>query len=194
MHGFDDYGHAQRVQGILDAVSDLFRKTLLDLQPAGIGFHDAGDFAQAGNLSLGDICHMRFADEGEHMVLAEGEEFDVLDDDHVVVGLLEEGAFDDGLPVLEIPLRKELHGLGHTFRCLLQPLACGILSQQPQDGFDVAGNLPGGLFVVFFYLFVRHGLFFVADILRIRTAKLAKKNHSIVFFSIFASSIEMGTP
>ena len=73
VHGFDDDGNAKGVEGFLDAVPDLLSEALLDLEAAGIGFHHAGNLAEAGDLAVGDVCHVGLADEGEHMVLAQGE-------------------------------------------------------------------------------------------------------------------------
>lgn len=171
VHGFDDHGDTQRVQGLLDAITDLLGEAFLYLQPAGVGFHYAGDFAEAGYFSLGNVGDMRLADERKHVVLAQGEQFDVLYDDHVVVRFLEKGAFDEGLSVLEIPLGKELHGLRYPFRRLLQAFARGVFPEQAQNGLNVRCDFLRGLFIVFFYFFVRHGLFFVADVLRIRLQK-----------------------
>ena len=105
---------------------------------------------------------MGFADERQHVVLAQGEEFDVLHDDHVVVGFLEQGALDDGFPVLEISLGEELHGLRYALRSFDKALPLYILSEELQDGLDVRGDFVCGVLVVFFYFPVCHGLFFVA--------------------------------
>ena len=189
VHGFNDNGNAQWMEGVLDAVADLLGEAFLHLQTAGIRFHHAGNLAQAGDFPFGNIRHMGLADERQHVVLAQGEQLDVLHNDHVVVRLLEEGALDNGFSVLEIALGEELHGLGHTLRRFLQAFAGGVLSQQAQDGLNVGGNLLRSLGIVFFNLSVCHGLFFVA-IVNKRTAKLAKKIHYIIFLSIFAVPIE----
>ncbi len=156
VHGFDDHCYTQRMQGFLDAVADLLGEAFLHLQTAREGFHHAGYLGKAGDLSFGDIGHMGFADEGKHVVLAQGEEFNVLDNDHVVVGLLEHGALDNLFAVLEIALRKELHGFGHALGGLEKTLAVHVLTQKSQDGLDVAGDLLRGIFVVLLYLPVCH--------------------------------------
>ena len=188
VHSLDDHSHAQRIQGFLQAVTNLLREALLHLQAAGIGLNHTGHLAQAGNLTLGDISDMSFADKGQHVMLAKGEKFNVLHDDHVVVGLLEQGALHDGLPILEITLCKELHGLGYAFGRLLQPFPGSIFTKQPKNGLDVPRNLLRGLFIVFFNLPVCHGLFFVAKLVRKkRIAKIHKKIHYIIFLPIFAA-------
>ena len=106
---------------------------------------------------------MGLADERQHVVLAQGEEFDVLDDDHLVVRLVEDGRLHDGGAVLPIPLCQELPGLRHPFRRLDESLPLRILSEQFQDGLYMRCEFICRLFVVFFYLSVRHGIVFVAN-------------------------------
>ena len=71
MAGFDHDGDAHRVEGFLDAVADLHRQAFLHLQAAGEALHHAGDFRKARDVSVGDVRHVRFAVEGQHVVLAE---------------------------------------------------------------------------------------------------------------------------
>ena len=163
VHGFDDDGDAQRVQGLLDAVADLFGQAFLDLQATGEGLHDAGHLGQAGDFALGDVRDVRLADKRQHVMFAQGEKLDVLDDDHMIVRFLKQSALDDGLTVLEVSLCEELHSLGNTLRSFDETFALHILTQQSQNGFYMPRDLLRSFFVVFFYFSVCHGLFFVAD-------------------------------
>ena len=81
-------------------------------------------------------------------MLAQRIELDVLDNHHLLVGLAEHGAAQDGFGVLGIALEKILHGLGHALGCLGQTLAVHILAQQPDDAPIVPGKLLGQLLVV----------------------------------------------
>ena len=74
----------------------------------------------------------------------------------MVVGLVEKGALDDGLTVLPIPLRQELHGLRHTLRGLEKSLALNIFAQEAENLPNVPLEGFGGRFVVLFYLMVSH--------------------------------------
>ena len=76
----------------------------------------------------------------------------------MVVRLLEQGALDDGFAVLEVTLGEELHCLGNALRSLVQTLARSVLSKQLKNGLNVPCKLLSGLFVVFFYFPVCHGL------------------------------------
>ena len=68
--GFDVDSHAKRMLGIVDGVFDLGRQALLNLETARVGFHHTGNLAQTGDVAIGNIAHMRLADEGNQMVLA----------------------------------------------------------------------------------------------------------------------------
>ena len=98
----------------MDAVAYLYGKSLLDLKPPGISLYDTGELAEAGNLSVRDICDMAFANERKHVVLAHREEFDVLHNDHLLVFFVKNRRFDNLFPVLAIPLGEKLEGLGHS--------------------------------------------------------------------------------
>ncbi len=117
------------MKGLLQAVPDLLREAFLHLEASGIGFHHAGHLAKTRNFPLGDIGHMRLADKRKHVMLAQGEEFDVLHNNHMVVRLLEKGTLHDGFTVLEIALGKELHGLGHPLGGFEKPLPGRVLPQ-----------------------------------------------------------------
>ena len=71
MHGLYHHGNAQRMEGFLDAVADLFRKPFLNLKAPCITFHYPGYLAQPGYLSVGNICDMGFANKRHHVMLAE---------------------------------------------------------------------------------------------------------------------------
>lgn len=61
-------------------------------------------------------------------MLAHAEDLDVLDNDHLVVALLEDGAIDDIAHVLLVPLCEEEHRLGVPLRGGQQALAVSVLA------------------------------------------------------------------
>ena len=142
---------SERIQCLLDAVPDLNGKTLLDLKPAGISLHHSGYLAQPGNLPVGYIGHVCLADEWQHMVLAGRIEFNVLDEDHLLVLLVENGGLDDLNSVLGIALRHELHSLRHPLRCLQQSFPLNVLTEKLQYFPDVSRNLLRGLSIIFLF-------------------------------------------
>lgn len=114
LRGFDNYAHAVRVDGLTDGQGDLLRQSLLDLKTATEDFHNPkretrrsksgkiekkkvwwakpGQLGEAENFAVGQVTDGHFADEGDQVVLAHGEHFDILDKDHLVVILVENGA------------------------------------------------------------------------------------------------------
>src|SRR5262245_21932452 len=62
-------------------------------------------------------------------MLAQGEEVDVLDHDHLVVVLDEEGVVEDGVDVQMVPGGQVTEGLLHALGRAVQPLAPDVLAQ-----------------------------------------------------------------
>ena len=87
----DNHHYAQGIKSFLNALFDLQGHAFLHLKAMRKDIHHTGNLAQAGDVSVGDIGHVCFAIEGKHVVLAEGEEINVLHDDHLVVIFLESG-------------------------------------------------------------------------------------------------------
>ena len=85
-----DYNtYTKRVQGILDAVTDLDGKALLHLKTACIALHDTCNLAQTGNVAVRNVSDMGFAVEWQQMMFAHGIQLDVLDHYHLAVVFLE---------------------------------------------------------------------------------------------------------
>ena len=91
MSCLNDNGNAERMKCLVDGVFDLCGEPFLYLKTTRIGFHNACNLAEAGDVTIGDVADMSLADEGDHMVLAQRIHFDVFDDDHLFVILLETG-------------------------------------------------------------------------------------------------------
>src|SRR5690606_15600418 len=84
---FDDDADALRLQHVLNAMRDLRRHRLLDLKPAGEGFDDAGELADADDLSVRKIADVHLAGDRRHVMLAVRLEADVAQHDHLVVAV-----------------------------------------------------------------------------------------------------------
>ncbi len=97
---------------------------------------------------------MGFAHEGHHVVLAEGVELDVLDDDHLLVVLVEHGAAENLLGLEVVAVGEEEHGLGDALGTFQQSLTLGVFAQELEDGFVVLGHLADTCFVVFVYFLI----------------------------------------
>ncbi len=126
--GLNDNGNSKGVQYLLEAVLDLRGQSLLKLQPAGKALHHAWDFAEPHDGSVGDVPDMRLSEEGQEVVFAHGVDFDVLHHYNLFVVFVEQGTFEDGLGILTVAVREEVHSFGHAHRGLQQPLSFRIFA------------------------------------------------------------------
>ena len=133
MLGLDGHGDTGRLDDVTDGIGDLHRQVFLDLQASCIHVDDTGDFRQPDHLAARQIGDVRATDEWQHVMLAQRVQFDVLDDDHVVVLRAEYGVIHYRVKVLIVAAAQECHRLRRAFRCLDQPLALQILSQALDD-------------------------------------------------------------
>src|SRR6266404_6255874 len=99
---FDDYADALRSDFFLDRFRDLAGHAFLNLQPPREHVDQSRDFAEAKNALLRQIGHMSLAEERKDMVFAKTEEFDILDDDHFIVGHGKRGAVQHVIQILVI--------------------------------------------------------------------------------------------
>jgi len=120
------------MERLLDALLNLECHALLHLQTVGIDVDYAGYLGKPCNVSVGDVGHMGLAIEGQHMVFAEGEEVDILDNDHLRVVFSKQGCGEHFVCVLSVALGKELHGFGHAHGSLEQTLTGGVFAKQLQ--------------------------------------------------------------
>ena len=113
----------------------------LMMEAAGEAIDDAGDLAEADDVAVGDVADVATSVEGQEMVLAEGVDLDVADDDHVVGGGLEDGAVEDLLGCLAVALREIGHRLGDALGGLLEAFTIGVLAELDEELADEGGNL-----------------------------------------------------
>ena len=88
---FDDHSDAKWLKRVLDAFLDLAGQAFLDLKPSRIRVDNAGNLAQSHDVPLRDVRDMCLAKKRDHMMLAHGINFNVLDNDHFLVIFLEHG-------------------------------------------------------------------------------------------------------
>ena len=137
--GFDNNHDTQGFQGLLDGFLDLKGHALLHLQAMTVDVDYTGYLGESGDVAVGDVGHVYLTIEGQHVVFAEREEVDVLNDDHLTVVFLEQRIGQYLMSVHAIASGEHLHGLGHAQGCLLQPFAGGVFAKQLQDVFIVSG-------------------------------------------------------
>ena len=138
--GFDDYADALRGDFFLDGLGNLAGEALLYLQAAREHVNDAGDLAEAQDALVGKIGDVRFAEEWQEMVFAEAEKFDVLDDDHFVVGHAEGCAIQDVIEILVVTAGQELQGFFEALGRFAQTFAIRILTNNFDDFAHVEGD------------------------------------------------------
>src|SRR4029077_6342861 len=100
--GFNHYAHALGIDSVLNRLRKLHSQTFLDLQTARKDVNKPGNFAQSQDLAIRNIGDMYFAKKRQQMVLAETEHLNVLNDDHFVIGHVEERALKHFVGVLLI--------------------------------------------------------------------------------------------
>ena len=86
----DDDADALRLEPVLEELRDLLGEPLLDLEPARVHLDDARDLREPDHPAARDVGDRRRPEERQQVVLAERVERDVLDDDHLAVGDVED--------------------------------------------------------------------------------------------------------
>src|SRR5690625_1755517 len=81
------------------------------------------------------------ADKGHEVVLAEAVDLNVLDNDHLVVALVEEGVVDNVLDVDLVALCEEEEGLGVARGRVEEALAVRVLADALEEGAHGAAHL-----------------------------------------------------
>ena len=130
----------------VDLVDGLWGQ--LHLQAAGADLDGPWDLAKAHNLVVRNVGHVGLAVERQHVVLAHRVHLDVLDENHLVVGLLEEGLAQDVLRVEGVPVHQELVGPGDTLGGVGEALPVFVFAQNVEDGLNVPAEGLRGFFVV----------------------------------------------
>jgi len=133
---FDDDADALRFDYFLDGLGDLGGEAFLNLQAAGEQFNEARNFAEADYLPIRDVGDVHFAEEWEHVMLAEAEHFDIFDDDHFVVGYGEERALKQRFGVFVVAAGEELHGFANPLGRLQQAFAVRVFAEADEHFLD----------------------------------------------------------
>ncbi len=132
MLGFDHHRNTSGAGDFLNGFGDLAGQVFLDLQPAGEHVDDPRDLRQAQYAPGGDVCHMGLADEGQHVVLAQRVQLDVLDDDHLVIVRGEQRAVDDLFQAAVVTAAQVLHRLCRALRRIAQTFALRVFTHPGQ--------------------------------------------------------------
>ncbi len=136
MPGFNDDPDAVRLDYFLDGFGNLCGEALLNLQSAREEFDEARDFAEADDLTFGDVGDVHFSEEWQHVMLTEAEHFDVLDDDHLVVSDGEECALEQSFGIFAITSGEELHRFADPLGSELEAFAVRIFTEADEHFLD----------------------------------------------------------
>ena len=134
MPRLDDNSHTQWMQSLVDGIFDLGGQTFLHLKATRISLHHAGNLAQSCDIAIGNVAHMRLANERNQMMLTQGIHLYIFDNHHLAIILLEAGRKQNLHRVLFVAMSEKLHRLGYTQRCLKKALALRIFPQKFQNG------------------------------------------------------------
>src|ERR1051325_729820 len=114
-------------------MGNLLGQSFLNLQAASKHINNSRYFTEAEYFVAREISHVRLAEEGQHMVLAEAEELDIFDDHHLVILDLEDGAVKEFVNVGMITAGQKTESLAHTFGRTHQSLTSRVFTEAGQD-------------------------------------------------------------
>jgi hypothetical protein len=112
MARFHHHSHAPRSNEFHYGVRNVLGQSLLNLQASAEHLGDPWELRKAHDGVVGLIANVHPPRERDHMVFAHAKDLDVLDHDHLVVVLGEDGLVDNIPEVLLIALSKEHDRLG----------------------------------------------------------------------------------
>eukprot|EP00968_Pinguiococcus_pyrenoidosus_P009478 scaffold736_cov254-Pinguiococcus_pyrenoidosus.AAC.2 len=129
----DDNANTQRVDCLLDRLADLLRQALLHLQPPCVHLGHPRELAEAQDVGPRNVGNVHLPREGHQMVLAQGVQVNVLDQDHLRVAFVEHGVAHHLRQALLIALGEKPHGFGRSHGRLDQSFPLRVLAQALQD-------------------------------------------------------------
>src|SRR5215471_3326876 len=153
---FNHHAHAQGLDGALYGLGNLDSEPLLHLQAARKSIHQPGNFAQTDDLAAGNVGYVNLTEKREHVVLAQAEHLDILDDYHLVIGHIEHSALEQFVWILAVALGQVLQAFLHALRSSEQAIALRIFTYSDQQFAQQLGGCGRGqadLFVKFLHSF-----------------------------------------
>ncbi len=139
MLGLDHHPDARGLQDVLDRLGDLGGQLLLDLQPAGEAVDHPRQLGDAHHPVGRQVADVGAADHRQHVVLAEADHPDILQDHQLVIAAdLLEGPLQI-LPGIDVVAGEQLAiGLDHPAGRVAQAFAAGVVprpfDQHPDGG------------------------------------------------------------
>ena len=156
MGSLDNNGHTERLEGLLDAVSDLHGEPFLNLEPAGISVHNPRNLAEPGYVTVWYIGNVSLAVKRQEMMLAHGIELNVFYQNHLLIFFLEHGALENCHRVNLVTVHQELHAFGHPFRSFKETFPGWVFSQQTEYVLVMLRQFTGCFRREYFFFLVCH--------------------------------------
>ena len=141
---FHDYADAFRIDLLIDVRGDLLCETLLYLEAACEAIDKTCQLTDAKHFAARDVADVADAEERQEVVLAEGIDFDVPHEDHVVGVDVEHRSAQEGDGVLSVAGEQRAPGVRDAARGLGEALAPGVFA----DGGEPAAHEGFGLVAV----------------------------------------------
>jgi len=141
--GADQHANAGWREGVVQCIGDLRSEALLHLQSSRKGINKARNLREANDATARHVANGGNAWEREEVMLAEGVEWDALNDNEITSWcarrLLEYGA-ENLVRVAGVSAGELKQRTGNTAWRLYEPVARWILANGTQDGAGGIGN------------------------------------------------------
>jgi len=123
---FNDYSDPKWIDGIQNGLCNLGCQAFLYLQAASKDVHQSWHFTKSNNFSSRDIGVVSLAEEGQNMMFAQTERFNIPYDHHLVVGYVDHSIEENFLGVLSEPLVRYCSECSKRSRVLSKPSRSGL--------------------------------------------------------------------
>lgn len=120
MLGFNNNANAESTSDLFNGIGDLGGEVFLYLQAPGVHIDNASNFRQANDFAVGNIGNVTNTDKGQQVVLTQGVELNVFDDNHLAGITGEEGVVDHLIKIEMVALGEKFKGFGGALGCINQ--------------------------------------------------------------------------
>src|SRR5215211_9222791 len=131
---FDHHDHSARLQKAVDGIGDLGGQAFLNLRPFRVHIDEPSDLAKSGDLAIpaGNVADVSHPGERHQMMLAAAPDFDVLDQNQLVVAQVENSG-QNRLGILPQSTEHLGIGSGDAFWSVTKTSSIRIFPDPDQD-------------------------------------------------------------
>jgi len=133
MLSLDNDSHAPRLNLFSDGVGNLSGQAFLHLKPPGEHVDKTWNLAEPDYAAVRDVTDVAFSEKRQKVMLAQAENFDVADDDHLVISDVKKRPTQNLVCIHAIAAGQKPHCLVYSKRSVLQAIARWILADLFQD-------------------------------------------------------------